>query len=560
MKKIFNIRDYESYFDGDDCTGAVIAALDEADKNGGGTVLFPKGLYHFYEKHCKHVQVKPYGNGDGLKKVPFPLVEKHGIVIEGSGSDFVFHGIMTPFVVDNSTEISLQNFKISFERAFHTEAKVIARDEKNCTFDCVINQNSFPTETENGKLEAYGDNMRLTIPRFLITEYNLERKEPAYNHKYYVLNFGKPGEEDNAEEFFWTENLDGGTIRVYMPGKVQPYVGSVMAFLNDGRIACSILIDSCSNVTLKEIDIFDAGAMAVVGQLSKNLSISGLRVRLRNEGEYGYDANRIISIAADATHFCNCMGSLTMQDCIFDSMLDDGTNIHGIFARVDKHIDKNSIFSFDHDNMCKFFRVGDEVSIMKLSDYIEVMRAKIIEVIPCSQERGYIYKFDREIPDFIDKRYVMDNMSTVLEKVQISRVKTGRNRPRGFLIASKGKIVVEDCEFRNSSSGIYMQPFGESCLESQAAEDVTIRNCRFINCGYADNCAAVLIQPFVTEGMAPVHEHITICNNVFETFGPACIEANNVKKIEIYDNKYILTNEYPEIEFSQKIILKDCNL
>ncbi len=559
MKKIYDIRDF-GYADGGDCTPAARAAIEAAAQNGGGTVRFEKGVYHFYEKHCAEIECAPYGNGGGVKKVPFPLIGKKNVEIDGGGSDFVFHGILTPFVVDGSENITLKNFKIGFDRAFHTEAKVIASDQENCSFDCVINQSSFPTRTENGALEAYSEHMRMTIPRFLITEYDGERKEPAYNHKYYVLNFGKPAAGENEEEYFWTENLDGGAIRVHMPGKVQPYEGSVMAFLNDGRLACSIFINDSRNTTLAEIDIFDAAAMAVVGQLSENIYISGLRVRLREPGELGYDPNRIVSVTADATHFCNCMGVLKMENCVFDGMLDDGTNIHGVYAKLERRLASDSYFCPDHDNMCRFFRPGDEVSILKLSDYIEVMRAVVTEAAPLEGEYGYAYKFDREIPEYIDGRYVMDNATTVLKEVKLSHIKTGYNRPRGFLIASKGKIVVENCEFHNSSSGIYMQPFGESCLESQPAEDVTIRNCRFINCGYADNCAAVLIQPFVTEGMAPVHGKITVCDNVFETFGPACIEANNVREINIHGNEYILTDEYPEIEFTQKVILKDCNL
>ena len=55
MEKIFNISSYASLFDGDDCTPAVLAAINDAEENGGGTIVFDKGEYHFYEKHSvKH--------------------------------------------------------------------------------------------------------------------------------------------------------------------------------------------------------------------------------------------------------------------------------------------------------------------------------------------------------------------------------------------------------------------------------------------------------------------------------------------------------------------------
>lgn len=58
MNTIFNINDYLHLFDGNDCTPAVIAAINDAKQNGG-TVLFEKGEYHFYEKNTENVSLLP---------------------------------------------------------------------------------------------------------------------------------------------------------------------------------------------------------------------------------------------------------------------------------------------------------------------------------------------------------------------------------------------------------------------------------------------------------------------------------------------------------------------
>ncbi len=97
MKKIFNINSYSSLFDGDDCTPAVISAINDAQKNGGGTISFGKGEYHFYEKHCVKHYCHPYGSL-GNKSIAFPLIDVENITVDGTGSDFIFHSLVTPFV------------------------------------------------------------------------------------------------------------------------------------------------------------------------------------------------------------------------------------------------------------------------------------------------------------------------------------------------------------------------------------------------------------------------------------------------------------------------------
>ncbi|MBE6871548.1 MAG: hypothetical protein E7491_06290 [Ruminococcaceae bacterium] len=568
MEKIFNISSYASLFDGDDCTPAVLAAINDAEENGGGTIVFDKGEYHFYEKHSVKHNCLPYGNGGGIKNIPFAFIGKSNITVDGGNSDFIFHGMITPFVCDNAKNIELRHFTIGFDRPFHTEMTVTASNDEEKWFDAVIDQNTFPTHISEGRLNAYSPYMELASPNgYLITEYDGALREPAHNSRYYVLNREKPADLENYTDDgffgnFWVEATGEDTLRVYMPNKHMPRVGNVMTFLNDGRQCCSILMHESEDIRLSDIDIFESAAMVIVGQVTKDISLDGVRIRLRNENEKGYDPKRVVSCTADATHFCNCMGKLSMTNCVFDNMLDDGTNIHAVYSLVTERISSNSFAARDDGNNPHFYRVGDTVSIMKLATYGEVCRAVITSITDRPEKWDKVYTFDREIPDVVDtvEHYVMDNMTTVLSETYISNVTTGYNRPRGFLIATLGKVVIEDCTFHSSSTGIFMQPFGYGCLESQGVEDVTIRRCRFVNCGYADDCAAIWIDPVIKEGMAPVHKNVSIYDCIFESFGAPSIEANNTQNLQIYNNTYIHTTAYPQIKFNHQVILKDCNL
>ena len=142
-------------------------------------------LYLFKEGHIGSGQAPGAagnndGNGGGDKKTPIPLIGRKNITIDGGNSDFVFHGMITPCIVSDSKNITLENFTIGFDRPFHTEAEVVYVCEEEGYFDCTINQKSFPTHTENGQITAYSPYMGMTIPRFLITEYDTHGKA-AFN-------------------------------------------------------------------------------------------------------------------------------------------------------------------------------------------------------------------------------------------------------------------------------------------------------------------------------------------------------------------------------------------
>ena len=89
------------------------------------------------------------------------------------------------------------------------------------------------------------------------------------------------------------------------------------------RCGVGVFFENCENVTLQNVDFFDSGAMVVVGQLSKDTTLDGVRIRLRKETEKGYDPKRVVSCSADATHFVCCMGKLEIKNCVFENMLDD---------------------------------------------------------------------------------------------------------------------------------------------------------------------------------------------------------------------------------------------
>ena len=93
------------------------------------TIVFPKGRYDFYPDSN---YLKPYFETNTYdinpKKLAILLERKNNITIDAQGSDFVYHGHIQPFTVDNSNNIKIKNVNIDWDRPLTAESEVIESD------------------------------------------------------------------------------------------------------------------------------------------------------------------------------------------------------------------------------------------------------------------------------------------------------------------------------------------------------------------------------------------------------------------------------------------------
>ncbi|MBK8704299.1 MAG: hypothetical protein IPN33_12225 [Saprospiraceae bacterium] len=89
-------------------------------------------------------------------------------------------------------------------------------------------------------------------------------------------------------------------------------------------------IQDSKNVVLEHINVYASGAMALIAEKSEDITLRDFNVKLP-EG-----SSRMIGASADATHFVNCKGLITLESCQFENMLDDATNVHGTYMVIDE--------------------------------------------------------------------------------------------------------------------------------------------------------------------------------------------------------------------------------
>ena len=88
------------------------------------TLFFPKGQYEFYPENAVEAFRAVTNHDNSLKRMVFPLFGFEGFTLDGGGSTFMFHGRISPIVLDGSKGTVLKNFSIDWDTPFHHELLV----------------------------------------------------------------------------------------------------------------------------------------------------------------------------------------------------------------------------------------------------------------------------------------------------------------------------------------------------------------------------------------------------------------------------------------------------
>ena len=353
----------------EDATLIVVEALEKCKEKGYKGIRFPKGAFHFYPTYVPDFYTAITNNDNGLKRTRFPIFNFNNFHIDGGGSEFIFHGKMLPFIIEESTNIRVSDFSIDWEVPFFAQGTIVANNPSAMTFDVqmetpylvednriylTIEREDSPYEQHFGHRYAKQEKYHQRLGQNII--WDRTTKAPIYKHDLYS-GF------DNSF-FFPAETLNDIILRLSPKYREVPPVGSVFIskgeYLND-RGNPGIRVFKSENLLFKDINVYHAGAMGLIAERFSDIILDSFNVVLR-EG-----SNRLITTIADATHFCNCKGFITIKNCTFENMLNDATNVHGTYARIKKIMgDKQIAYETYHPHQKDYFFAakGDSVRIV----------------------------------------------------------------------------------------------------------------------------------------------------------------------------------------------------
>lgn len=528
-----------------DATFGIICALDECREKGASKLVIPKGVYRITPDLATEKYVFVSNNDAGLKKFLFDVSGISNLQIEGNGAELILEGFICPFLLDNSKNITIQDLSIDFKRPFHSEG--VIKGSGKGYIDLQFS-NEFPYEVKNGKLR-FIDKSGTLYPYGSLLEFNAERQETEFKV---------------FDSWLWesplpAEVLSNQDVRMYKDG-LKGKTGNILVFGAASRLIPAFTISDSEDVLLSNINIYHCGGMGVIGQRTHNIELNKIKVTPRPE------AGRIISVTADATHFVNCSGYLRMIDCTFEKQKDDATNIHGIYAVVDKILSPTEMivrlkhrqqFGFD------FIQKGMNLEFEDAESLISKGVCKVKDVKRLNKECTLVTLLD-SMPADVRLKDPVASMDAYPE-VLIKGCTIQKNRARGLLLGSRGKIIIEDNYFHTPGSAILFEGDGCYWYEQSGVRDVLIRNNVFDNCNFGNDswgigCIGVNTRIVKDKDKSRYHRNIRVEDNEFKIFDPTIAYLYCVDGFTFKNNRIEQSDKYKHIrDENRRFITDDCS-
>lgn len=529
----------------DDIMPAIRKAIDDCRKNSASKLVLPEGVYNIkgdfaFERYCF-----VSNNDEGLKRIAFDLSDIKNLEIQGNDTKLEFTGYVVPFLLDHSENITVSGISIDYTTPFHSEAEIKSVNREYA--DVHFNEDEFPYEIKNGFL--YFDNKPTGTKSFdNLLEFDKEKREPACHAC------------DNwIDGTIRAEKLNNGDVRIFRSG-LKGKIGNIFVFGSGHRKVPGFIISDSKGILIKDVAVYHAGGMAFIAQRSADIELNHVSVTPPA------DRRRIISATADATHFSNCAGYIRLIDCLFENQLDDATNIHGIYCRIEKIIDpKTLLLKLVHHQQYGFFyfKKGTKLEIVNNENLISVDEAVVKDVRILNKEYVEV-GLDKPVSAEVKEGFSVARTDCCPD-VLIKGCTIRSNRARGLLIGSRGKVEIDSNYFHVAGSSIYFEGDASYWFEQSGVRDVEITRNLFDNCQYgcpgwgkASICVGSGI--YRNRDESRYHHNIKVHDNLFRNFDPRIVNLYCVDGFDFYDNTFEEGKDYVYgLRETRNYVYDDCD-
>ncbi len=546
------LKDFEHFAENDDMTLPLLMALGACEN--GDTICLGGGVINLYPKYAFSKEYYISNNDYGLKPIAMPIIDMKNFTVDGEGATLMFHGCILPFVVDESENITLKNFTVDYAEARYFAAKITAAQEDFVEME--FDDSKYHCDLKDGKFVFYGKDWENVRERVLVNEFDPAYKGPTPYTATYSPYTGTA--EDKTFMSGFVRYLKGSKpaenrIRLEGPIGYKHIPGNYWLCTHNSRQFPGIFVTESKDICIENILLTHTLSMGVICQLTENITLESVRALPRED--------RLLSVNADATHFVNCTGEIHFNNCVFESMMDDAANFHGIYLPVKRKMgDRSVLLYFGHPQQrgINIFKKGDKIRLLDnktLMHYAEftVENSRLIS------GDFLLLTTVENLPKEIPMGHVFENHSR-MPSVHVENCRCGNNRPRGFLISTCKKALVENCTFYNMSYAIDMAGDANSWYESGACREVIIRNNNFENAAYAGGPVIMADPQIQALSGKPYHNNIVIENNVFTLHEPRFMQLLSCGNVMFKGNKYIQDDALPSHRTTGEngFLLREC--
>jgi len=249
----------------------------------------------------------------------------------------------------------------------------------------------------------------------------------------------------------------------------------------------------------------------------------------------------------------NCKGLVSMENCKFENMLDDATNVHGTYMVIDEVLSPTKVrCSFMHyqQNGFDFGSQGDKVRFVSRTDLLPIHSNQIKEVKKLTEET-YEISFLDEFPKEVTAFCAIEN-TTYTASFRMVDCSVKQNRARSILISTPQKVEVLNNYFSSIMAGVRICGDANYWFESGPVQEVIIKGNTFedLAIGGHNPQAILQIDPIISKkyrNNGYFHRNILFEDNTVKAFDPLIVYALSVDGLTIKDNTIIKTSTYDEI-------------
>lgn len=495
--------------------------------------LFETGRYDFYTQFSTAKKYFELNTTVVNPRNCSVLIENNkNITLDGNGSEFIFHGKLQPFTIDNSSNITIKNLSLDWEFPFGAEVEII--DVKDDYFDLKIDKSQFPYLVENDKLYFSAEGWKHMWG-------GVKWNDPVqFDRELLRVTAGTDDDllGENWENKYSAKITPEGFVRITYNNNKLLKKGNFLSLRHGVRDHAGVFMTESKNIVLDNIKMYSNSGMSFLAQYSENIYYQNVHC-MPNRMK-----RKIISGHDDGFHHSNCKGLIKVTNCSFSGLMDDAFNVHGTSPNIIKKLDKQTfICKFMHHQSIgvEWAAPGDTIGIIDRQSMVTLGKEQVAE-FELLDSLTFKIKFAEPLPDFVRENYALENLNWTPD-VEISKSHFYSHRARGILVSTPGKVLIDNNIFETSGAAIVIPGDANGWFESGAVKNVTIKNNYFKNeCNssyYQFSDAVISIHPEipVQDPKAPLyHRNINIDNNTFDVFDYPVFFAINTDGISFTNN------------------------
>jgi polygalacturonase len=527
---------------------AIRKAIEACKSMTNTVLLLPEGRIDLWPEGAekRELYISNATEDDTLSKhknIGFLLENFKNFTIEGKNTLIVLHGKMTAFAILNSENIKIKNISFDYERP--TMSEITIKSVSAHLIETEIHPDS-KYSIENGIINFYGEGWKTNAYHTIV-----------YKPELTIMKYS------SFKPFLKSKAVETSAFHVKFEGdfpKENYQAGDILTIRDPYRDNCGVFINLSRNIQLENIQMHYMHGLGIVSQFSENISLLKVSVAPRE------NSVRIIAAFADCFHFSGCKGKIILDSCICSGSHDDPVNVHGTHLKIIS-IDgfKKIKVRFMHHQTYGFkaFFAGDSIAFINPQTLMPMAFARL-KTANLINNREMEIEIAGSLPGNLKIGDCIENISWTPEVV-IRNSRFERCNTRGLLLTTRRKILIENNVFyRLGMHAILIADDASSWFESGAAQDVTIRNNSFIECGYnsaPDNyIIAIAPENHELQQGNMVHKNILIEGNTFKIYDHPLLTARSTSNLIFSNNIIIWTKNFmkPQQEVRPAFRLTAC--